>query len=145
MINETAENFSLHDQYGKIFNLYKNLEKKILLIFYPKDNTPVCSRQLSDYQLNINEFEQLGIKLVGINADSEKKHLDFADKCGLNFIILSDPDKKVCRKFGAVNFIGGIKRKLVLIDENKKIIFEDETLSIKYRSSEQLKALLVNL
>ncbi|RPI70320.1 MAG: peroxiredoxin, partial [Ignavibacteriales bacterium] len=85
MIGETAEDFTLKDQFGNDFNLYANLRKKILLIFYPRDNTPVCTKQLSDYQMSKNELENYGIILVGINADSEETHLKFAAKCSLDF------------------------------------------------------------
>src|SRR5690606_20470788 len=122
-----------------------NLSKKILLVFYPRDNTPVCTKQLSDYQMNKNELESYGIILVGINADSEETHLNFAAKCSLDFPLLADPDRSVSKKFKAINLFGGIKRKLVMIDGDRKIIFEDEIISIKYRTSGQLKAMLLNL
>jgi peroxiredoxin len=142
VVGDIAEDFTLKDQFGRDFNLYNNLNQKILLIFYPKDNTPVCTKQLSDYQLNKNEFLDLGIILVGINADSEKMHLNFSEKCSLDFIILSDPGKDICKRFDAVNLFSGIKRKLVLIGKEKKILFEDEVLPVKYRTSDQLKAKL---
>jgi len=145
VVGEIAEDFTLVDQSGNYFNLYQSLEKKILLIFYPKDDSPVCTIQLSDYQANKNEFLKLGIILVGINNDSEGSHLKFANKCSLDFPVLSDRDKKVCRKFRAVNLFGRIKRKLVLIGESKKILFEDEVFSFRYRTSGKLKALLKNL
>jgi len=144
VVGDNAEDFTLKDQFGKSFNLYDNLSKKILLIFYPKDDSLVCTKQLSDYQKNKNEFLNLGIILVGINADSEESHLNFGNNCSLDFPILSDPNKKVCRKFEAVNLFGRIKRKLVLIGENRKILFENEVLSFRYRTAVQLKALLEN-
>lgn len=145
MVGDLADNFTLKDQFGKSFNLYDNLTKKILLIFYPKDNSPVCTKQLSDYQLNINEFLKSGIKLVGINAGTEKSHLDFANKCSFGFPVLSDLNKTVCTNFKAINLFGGIKRKLVLVGENKMILFEDEVWSYRYRASQKLIALLENL
>jgi len=145
VVGEAAPDFTLEDQFGNEFNLYKNLLQKILLIFYPKDNTLVCSRQLSDYQMNKEEFSNLGIKLVTINSDSAEKHRDFAGNCGLDFTMLSDPEKDVCRKYNAVNLFGGIKRKMVLISKERKILFEDEVLSINYRTTEQLKSRLSNL
>jgi peroxiredoxin Q/BCP len=142
---ETAEDFTLKDQFGREFNLYRNLHQKILHIFYPKDNTPVCTKQLKDYQVNEKELISFGIIIVGINSDPEETHMNFTKKCGLNFPFLSDPGKKVCRQFNAVNLFGGIKRKLVLIGSDRKILFEDEVLSIKYRTSGQLMTLLSNL
>jgi peroxiredoxin len=145
VVGDIAEDFTLKDQFGMSFNLYNNLTKKILLIFYPKDDSPVCTKQLSDYQLNKNEFLKIGIILVGVNTGSEESHLNFANKCNLDFPVLSDLNKKVCGKYKAVNLFGRIKRKLVLIGENKKVLFEDEVLSFKYRSSEKLKTMLENL
>lgn len=56
MVGQSVQNFILPDQNGNDFDLYKNLDKNILLVFYPKDNSPVCSRQLSDYYLNKKNF-----------------------------------------------------------------------------------------
>jgi peroxiredoxin Q/BCP len=56
MIGDVVENFVLNDQYGKKFNLYDNLTNKVLLIFYPKDNSPVCSMQMNDYTKNLQIF-----------------------------------------------------------------------------------------
>jgi thioredoxin-dependent peroxiredoxin len=145
VIGDIAEDFTLKDQSGKSFNLYDNLSKKILLIFYPKDDSLVCTKQLSNYQKDKNEFLNLGIILVGINADSEESHLNFTNKCNLDFPILTDPNKEVCRKYKAVDLFGKIKRKLVLVSENRKILFEDEVLSFRYRTSGKLKVLFVNL
>ena len=145
MVGKIAEDFTLKDQYGNEFNLCLNLRKKILLIFYPKDNTPVCTRQLLDYQINKSEFLKRGIILVAVNADSEESHLSFVKKCSLDLPILSDPNKEICKKFNAVNLFGGIKRKLVLVDEFGKILFEDETLSFSYKTSSKLIKLLENL
>lgn len=145
MIGEQAEDFTLKDQYGNSFNLYDNLNRKILLVFYPKDKTPVCTRQLTDYQRNKNHFEKLGIRLVGISADSEESHSDFANKCSFNFPLLADIDKEICKKYKALNILGKVKRKLVLVSENRKILFKNEVISFRYKSFDSLKTLLKNL
>jgi len=68
VVGDIAKNFSLKDQYGNKFELYKNLDKRILLVFYPKDDSRVCSLQLSNYQKYLNEFEKNNINVVGINT-----------------------------------------------------------------------------
>ena len=73
-IGELVENFILMDQHNNEFNLFENLDKDILLVFYPKDNTPVCTKQLVDYSLNQAELENYGIKIVGINIDPVDFH-----------------------------------------------------------------------
>ena len=139
MIGDIAEDFTLEDQDGNLFRLYDNLNHKILLVFYPKDYTPVCTKQLTDYRINKRIFDDLGINLVGINTGSVKSHNSFAESCSLNFPVLSDPLKEISNKYKALTFFGGNKRKLVLIGTNKKILFEKDVLSFLYLSSGKLR------
>jgi thioredoxin-dependent peroxiredoxin len=139
VIGDIAQDFTLKDQNGNLFSLYNSLNSKILLIFYPKDNTPVCTRQLTDYQINKRVFDNLGINLIGINTGSVESHNSFTKSCYLDFPVLSDPSKEVSSKYKALNFFGGNKRKLVLIGIDKKILFEKDVLSFTYLSSGKLK------
>jgi len=129
---DIAINFILKDQNGEDFELYKNLDKPILLVFYPKDDTPVCSAQLSDYNSNLNDFKERGINVIGISADSVQSHFEFCGKISLNFPILSDIEKKVSKQYDAINFLGMSKRILVLIGSDKRILWKGSTLSITY-------------
>lgn len=148
-IGDMVENFTLKDQNGNEFDLYKNLDKKILLVFYPKDNSPVCSMQLSEYQLNINDFDKNGIKVIGINTESVDSHLTFCNHRQINFPLLSDVDKKVSRSFDALTLLGLNKRKLVLIDTDKKIKYGQSVAAFRYPGSgyilEKLKKLQIIL
>lgn len=138
MIGDVVENFVLKDQYGNKFDLYDNLNKKVLLIFYPKDNSPVCSRQMNDYTKNLNIFEENNISLIGINSDSEDKHLNFCNNLKITFPLLVDPNKQVIKKFNALTMLGTTKRKLVLIDTDRKILFEKNTLSLFYLDTTEI-------
>lgn len=138
MIGETAGNFILKDQYGKEFELYRNLDKNILLIFYPKDNSRVCSRQLHNYQENSRLFNDKNISPVGINIDNVDSHKKFCDEIGIEFPLLFDEDKSVSRNYGALNLFGINKRKLVLISSDRKIIFEENVSYLNYPAAEQL-------
>lgn len=138
MVGQQAENFRLKDEEGRVFDLYENLDKKILLVFYPKDNSPVCTRQLSDYTKNKDKFLSEGIKIVGINPAGSGKHKSFCDKAGVDIPLLADENKAVCKKFGAVNFLGGTKRKLVLIGTDKKILYEKDIFPIHYLNTAQI-------
>ncbi len=135
MVGEIAEDFTLKDQYGNIFNLYENLDENILLVFYPKDDSPVCSMQLSNYQKEHQLLKKSGIKVVGINNNSEESHKSFCNKLSLEFPLLSDKTKNVSRQFNALNIFGINKRKLVLINRNKKIEFEKTVLPNRYLSA----------
>ena len=137
-VGEIAPNFILQDEKGVEFELYKSLNKKVLLVFYPKDDTPVCSSQLAEYNENFDEFLKYGIKVVGINSDTNKSHSDFCLKLNLNFPLLSDKDKKVSRQFDAVNIFGLIKRKLVLIGPDKRILWIATTLPVTFIKTKEI-------
>ena len=132
MVGEVAENFSLNDQDGKTFNLYQNLDGSVLLVFYPKDDSPVCTKQLSNYQKEHQLLKKSGIIVIGINTNSEKSHKSFCNKLSLQFPLLSDKTKNVSKQFNALNIFGINKRKLVLINRNKKIEFEKTVLPNRY-------------
>jgi thioredoxin-dependent peroxiredoxin len=137
-IGDVVENFRLKDQFGNEFDLFQNLDQDVLIAFYPKDNTPVCTRQLSDYSLNKKEFEKCGIKIIGVNIDGSESHNNFCIKNKINFPVLSDLEKKVSRQFEALNLLGKNKRKLVLIGKNKKIKFAKTSFSLFFIDTEQL-------
>lgn len=138
MIGKTAENFILHDQHGNDFELYKNLDSDLLLVFYPKDDTPTCSRQLSDYSLNLKIFSEKGIKLAAVNSGSVKSHKNFCKHINAVIPVLSDEEKRVCKNFNALNFLGMIKRKLVLIGTDKKIKYERSTNPFSYITPKEI-------
>jgi peroxiredoxin len=124
MVGDISKNFSLKDQDRNQFELYKNLDNRVLLVFYPKDNSPVCTRQLSNYMKYLKEFEKNNIKIVGINTAESDSHFSFCNKLKLNFPVLSDISKQISKNYKALNLLGRNKRKLVLIDTNRRIIFE---------------------
>jgi len=109
-----------------------------LLAFYPKDDTLVCSTQLTDYNENLEEFIKHGVRVIGINTDSVKSHSNFCDKLKLNFPLLADIDKSVSKQFDAINFLGMNKRLLVLIGTDKKVLWTDLTMSITYIKTEEI-------
>ncbi len=145
MVGQIAENFILKDEDGNTFELYQNLDKKVLLVFYPKDNSPVCTRQLSDYTRNREKFSHIGIKIIAINPDSAEKHKNFCRTADLNFPILVDEGKVVCKKYNALDFMEGARRKLVLIGTDKKIIFEKNIFPLFYLDSGQIFEALTEL
>jgi peroxiredoxin Q/BCP len=120
-VGDIAPDFTLVNQYGEQFNLYENLQKNVLLIFYPKDNTLVCSNHLRDYQFNIEKFAELNVSLVAINIADKQTHKNFCDNININFPVLSDDEKKVSQLYGALNFFNQNKRMIILIGTDKKI------------------------
>jgi peroxiredoxin Q/BCP len=138
MVGDYAEDFTLNDQNGNEFSLYDNLDKKILLVFYPNDDTPVCNRQLLSYNDHLTEFEKNNIKVVGINTNTVKSHISFCNKLGLNFQLLSDINKEVSRRYKALNLLGINKRKLILVDTDKRIVFKKSVLPSFYLNGKRI-------
>jgi len=138
VVGDIVENFILEDQNGNEFDLYQNLDKKILLIFYPKDNSTVCSKQLSNYQLNLKLFEENYCKPVGINIEDTRSHKKFCAEKGIEFPLLFDKNKIISKKLSALNFIGMNKRRLVLIGNNKEILFEENISYLDYPTSKEI-------
>lgn len=138
MVGELVDNFILKDQDGNDFNLYENLNKKILLVFYLKDNTTVCNLQLTNYDLNYESFEKNNIQVIGINIAGVSEHKSYCEQKGFKFPLLSDIDKKVSTRFDALNLLEQNKRKLVLIGIVKRILYEKTVLSFLYLNSGQI-------
>jgi len=145
MVGAIVKNFILKDQDGNTFNLYENLNEPILLVFYPKDDSPVCTKQLSNYQEQLQLLKNAGIKLVAINTGSESSHKNFCSKLLLKFPILADKTKSVSRQFNALNIFGINKRKLVLVNRDKKIGFENAILPNRYVSASTILKLVKQL
>lgn len=103
MLNEGAPmpEFSLPDQNGRIFNSKDYIGKPLVIYFYPKDNTPGCTKEACSFRDSYGEYQKMGITVVGISADSPNSHEKFAKKFNLPFILLADTEKTVLRAFGA--------------------------------------------
>ena len=127
-IGMKAPDFTLKNKEGENFTLSSLLGKKVVLYFYPKDNTPGCTRQACAFAGSYKQFEAKGVEVVGISKDSVASHVKFAEKYDLPFILLSDPDriaieaydvwqeKKMCGKVSM-----GVVRTTFIIDENGNI------------------------
>ncbi len=120
-----APDFELFDKEGKTVKLSDFLGRKVVLYFYPKDNTPGCTRQACAFGESYEEFKNLDAAVIGISKDSVASHVKFAEKYSLPFVLLSDPEHKVIEAFGAwqekknygkVSF--GTVRSTFVIDEN---------------------------
>ena len=129
-----APEFELQDSYGKKVKLSNFKNKKVVLYFYPKDNTPGCTKEACSFRDNFNNYKKKDITILGVSKDNEKSHQNFISKFNLPFILLSDPEGIVCKLYGAYGkkkLYGreyeGIIRKTFLIDEkgNVKKIIED--------------------
>lgn len=121
----TAPDFTLNDKDGNKVSLSDFKGKKVVLYFYPKDNTPGCTKQACTFAAAYNDFRNDNVQVIGISKDSEASHRKFAEKYGLPFILLSDPELEVIKKYdvwaekklyGKLGF--GVVRSTYIIDEN---------------------------
>jgi thioredoxin-dependent peroxiredoxin len=137
MVNKKAPHFSLPCSNGEIIDLTKFLGKKLLLIFYPGDETMVCTKQLCEYNLGIDKFLELNVQLLGISKDSIDSHASFSRKYNFSFPLLSDTSGKVCKDYGVLGILG-VKRSIFLIDEFGIIKYENTILPIFYQDINKL-------
>ena len=100
-VGQKAPDFTLNDQNGNPVSLSDFLGKKVVVYFYPKDNTPGCTRQACAFAGAYEEFKQKDVVVIGISKDSVASHVKFAEKYSLPFILLSDPEKVAIESFGA--------------------------------------------
>ena len=126
---DIAPDFTLQNKDGKEFTLSSFRGRKVVLYFYPQDNTPGCSRQAVAFAENFAEFEKRGMVVIGISKDSVASHTKFAEKYNLPFILLSDPELKAIQAYGVwqeKKLYGkpsmGVVRTTYLIDENGIIV-----------------------
>lgn len=115
-VNEKAPDFTLKDADGNVFELSRELGQRLLLVFYPGDGTPVCTQQLCDYRDGLEEFTELGVRVVGISPDGAESHQRFRTRHRLPFDLLSDPDLSVAERYGCRALLG-MKRGVFLLDE----------------------------
>ena len=127
-INQKAPEFTLPDQEGNVVSLSDFLGKKVVLYFYPRDNTPGCTRQACAFAAAYEGFRSKDVAVIGISKDSTASHQKFAKKYNLPFILLSDPELQAIQAYGVwqeKKLYGkvsmGVVRTTFLIDEQGNI------------------------
>lgn len=129
-IGDKAPDFELKDQEGKLVKLSNFKGKKIVLYFYPKDDTPGCTKEACDFRDNSSNLKKLNVEVLGISNDDEASHKKFSKKFSLPFRLLCDVDKKVSKEYGVYELkekfgkqYYGITRSTFVIDEQGRIKF----------------------
>ncbi len=135
---DKAPLFELEDDRGETFRLEDHRGEKVLLVFYPGDDTPVCTAQLCDYRDGIEAFAGLGVNVVGISADDGDSHRKFRAKHALPFTLLSDPEREVAAKYDSKGILG-VKRSVFLVDEEGVIRYRHvESLALFRRKRDEI-------
>lgn len=145
-VGDQAPDFSVKDQSGNEIKLSDYAGKRVVIYFYPKDNTPGCTAQACNIRDNYSDLEKEGIVILGVSADSEASHQKFIDKFDLPFALLADIDKKMLNDYGVwgeKKFMGrvydGIHRTTFIIDESHVIVGIIEKPKTKDHSREILE------
>jgi len=145
---EKAPDFEFENKKGQSRKLSDLRGKKIILYFYPKDDTPGCTAQACSLRDGYDEFQSNDIEVIGVSADDAKKHQKFADKHSLPFDLVPDTDRNVIEKYGAwgpKKFMGreydGIIRTTFVIDEDGKIAHIIDKVKTKVHA-DQIKELI---
>jgi peroxiredoxin Q/BCP len=135
--------FTLPDQEGKLFSISDHIGKQPLVIyFYPKDNTPGCTKEACDFRDRYQDFQELGAEVIGISSDSTKSHNFFSAKYGLPFILLSDKDNRVRKQFKIKNSLLLLPgRETFVVDKSGTIIMAFNSISAAEHMKRALKAL----
>ena len=127
-VGDKAPDFKIKDQDGKAVSLKDYEGKKVVLYFYPKDDTPGCTAESCNLRDNYKALQKKGYEVLGISSDSEKSHLKFIDKYKLPFTLLADTEKEVHNQYGTwveKSMYGrkymGTARVTFIIDEKGKI------------------------
>lgn len=147
-VGENAPKFEGVIQNGETVKLEDYSGKKLILFFYPKDNTPGCTAESCNLGENYDALKSKGFEILGVSADSEKSHVKFIEKYNLPFDLIADTEHKILEDYGCwglKKFMGkeyiGIHRKTFVIDEQRKLIAIFEKVKTKDHTSQILEEL----
>jgi peroxiredoxin Q/BCP len=137
-IGDEASDFSLKDGDGNNWSVSDHRGKTVVLLFYPGDNTPVCTAQLCSVRDHWSEYQATGAEVVGISTDSVESHKGFAEKNELPLRLLSDPDRKVSEMYGMKSWLPGRSaRGVVVIDKEGKIAYRKAQAISLFKPSDE--------
>ena len=145
-IGDRAPDFTLPGTGGREYSLTEFLGKPIVLVFYPGDNTPVCTKQLNAYNDGLEQFHELDAQVVGISAQSVESHDQFSGKHGFGFPLLADTDKKVAALYGTLGPIGFPRRSVFIVDREGVIRYAHRAIAgLTFRPVSELVGVLRQL
>jgi peroxiredoxin Q/BCP len=136
-----APDFRAEDQDGNPISLSGLRGQIIILYFYPRDDTPGCTREACGFRDDLSAFEREGAKVVGVSVDDRVSHKRFQEKHGLNFTLVADPGKEVTRLYGALGILGVARRVTYIIDGEGVIRRVYEKVRTRDHSREVVQAI----
>ena len=140
-VGDLAPDFTLPGTGGREYTLSAYRGQPVVLVFYPGDDTPVCTKQLNSYNNELSAFDTVGAQVLAISAQDVSSHEEFAAKHGFKFPLLADTDKTVAGLFGTVGPLGYPRRSVFVIDAQGIIRYAHKAIAgLTFRPVEELVA-----
>ena len=140
-IGTKAPDFTLPGTGDKSYSLSDYAGKAVVLVFYPGDDTPVCTKQLNSYNNDLGEFDKLDAQVLAISAQNIASHDKFSDKHGFKFPLLADTDKKVAGEYGTLGPLGFPRRSVFIIDPKGIVRYAHRAIAgLTFRPVDELVA-----
>lgn len=142
-VGDRAPDFTLPGTGGREYTLAEFAGKPLVIVFYPGDDTPVCTKQLNAYSEGLDQFEALDAQIVGISAQNVDSHEAFSSKHGFAFPLLADTDKAVAAAYGTLGPIGFPRRSVFVVDRDGVIRYAHRAIAgLTYRPVSELVEVL---
>lgn len=140
-LGELAPDFTLPGTGGRSYSLSSYRGKTVVIVFYPGDDSPVCTKQLNSYNNELSEFEGVGAQVLAISAQDMESHEAFASKHGFKFPLLADTDKAVATAYGTVGPLGFPRRSVFVVDAAGVVRYAHRAIAgLTFRPVEELIA-----
>ena len=140
-VGDTAPDFTLPGTGDKSYSLSSFRGQPVVLVFYPGDDTPVCTKQLNSYNNELSAFSDVGAQVLAVSAQDVASHEQFAGKHGFGFPLLADTDKSVAGLYGTVGPLGFPRRSVFVIDAHGVICYVHRAIAgLTFRPVEELVA-----
>ena len=140
-VGDRAPDFSLPGTGGNTYSLAQFRGKPLVVVFYPADDSPVCTKQLNSYNTGMGEFEDVDAEVLAISSQGLDSHEKFAEKLGLTFPLLADADKAVADAYGTLGPLGFPRRSVFVIDKDGIIRYVHRAIAgLTFRSTDELIA-----
>lgn len=145
-VGDRAPAFALPSTGGSTVSLADFAGRPVVLVFYPGDDTPVCTKQLNSYNNDVEQFESLDAQVLGISAQSIDSHERFSDKHGFKFPLLADTDKAVAGLYGTLGPLGFPRRSVFIVDGEGIVRYAHRAIAgLTYRPVDELVGVLQSL
>ena len=139
-VGDPAPDFELDGTEGR-FRLSDHRGERVVLLFYPGDFTPVCTRQFCSYAERAEDMSALGATVIGISAQDVDSHTKFVNENGIPVPLLADPRSKVAKKYGASVPVMGTRRAVFIVDEEGKVAYKQvHTLGLDFQTVDDIRA-----